>query len=81
MLVWYLSQLLYFKGSTRNFKNSARYIFGFIFVHSTFRAKEHTVISFVNNRMISAATLDCLDWIGVEITLVKEFFPFLKYLR
>ena len=58
--------------------HSVRYIFVFFFVRFTFR--QNSVLRSGKNDLISAATLDCLDWIGFRMTFEKEFFPFLRYI-
>ena len=45
------------------------------FVHLTFR--EYSILWFEISDLISAATLNYLDWIGFK----KEFFPLIRYLR
>ena len=69
ILFWYLSQFFYFK---------ELYIlphsFSF-FVHLTFR--QNSIFWFEKSDLISADTLNYLDWIGFK----KEFFPLIRYLR
>lgn len=48
------------------------------FVYLTFRQKDVLWYHLWTIDLVSATTLDCLDWIGFKITFVKKFFPFLR---